>query len=67
LRKCATAAFIDLLAAFVERLIELASFCEGKTAWRSFSLIMVYEVGGHFQPGRRQQVFDDIFERAHDL
>jgi hypothetical protein len=28
----------------------------------------VHEVGGHFQPGRRQrfQILDDVLERAHN-
>lgn len=65
-----------LLAAFLDNPFQLVGFCRRECTGRAIEnrlalfladpLEPVDEVGGHFQPGRRQrlQVLDDVFERA---
>src|ERR1019366_407675 len=71
--------FIDLFAAFLDRLLHgvgvfrrQASERAGESRFPFYladPLEPVYEIGGHLQPGRRQQlqILDDVFERAHNF
>src|ERR1019366_1795975 len=72
------AVFIDLLATFLNNSFQLVGFfrreCSGRAGEDRLALFLadplepVHEVGGNFQPVRRQrlQVLDDVFERAHN-
>jgi len=70
--------FIDLLAAFLDAPFHFVGFFRRDASERAGESRFPFhladrleppnEIGGHFQPVRRErlQILDDVFERAHN-